>query len=464
MNKINRKKDIWQKDKDHFIHPWVEFQEFEKNGPFIRKSAEGVYVKDIDDNVYLDGIAGMCCVNIGYGRKKIAHIAKDQILQLSYCLQHHHNISAPVADLSAKLCNLAPDNINHVTYSMSGSVANDTAVRIIHHYFNLLGKPEKKHIISREHAYHGSTYLAMSITGVWEDQQEFDVEQDWIHHLSSPHTYHRDENLDDTAYCNALIQQFEDKILEIGPEKVAIYIAEPIVGVGEVITPPAGYNKRMWQVCQKYDIKYISDEVITAFGRFGHMFVSEDMFGVKPDIISLAKGLTSGYMPLGATMISDEIYNVISSKSNGLPFSHGFTYSGHPVACAVALENICIIEEEGICENVSRIGPYFEYRMKELKDLNIVGDVRGSHFMYCIECVADKNTKHAFSPEIKPGTRVAEYAQKAGLLVRPLGDKVGVSPPLTLNMDQIDFLVDTLRSSILKVQQDLETTDILKIG
>lgn len=457
------KEQIWQKDKDHFIHPWSEFESFNKHGSLVMESGQGSYVYDIDGNKYLDGIAGLWCVNIGYGRTELAEASKKQMEKLCYYSMFGHHATEPGAFLSAKLCQLAPDNINHVHYSLSGSVANDSAIRIVHHYFNRLGKPEKKHVISRKDAYHGSTYLAMSMTGIEEDHIDFTIEDKWVHHISAPNMYRRPagaEDLNESEYCDFLVNEFEQKILKIGPEKVAVFIAEPIMGAGGVIVAPQGYHKKMWAVCQKYDIKYVADEVVTAFGRLGHMFASEAVFGIKPDIINIAKGLTSGYIPLGATLVSDEIYEGISQPRGGLVFTHGFTYSGHPVSCAVALENIRIMEDEGICDHIKKVGPYLEQRLKDLNGLDLIGDVRGSHFMICLESVQNKDTKALFPIDVNVGGRVSKYAQEAGVLVRPIGHKNVISPPLTLTVEQIDMLVDTVHDSILKVQDDLTKENI----
>ncbi len=457
------KQQIWQKDKDHFIHPWSEFETFKQHGSLVMESGKGSFVYDIDGNAYLDGIAGLWCVNIGYGRTELAEASKKQMEKLCYYSMFGHHATEPGAFLSAQLCDLAPDHINHVHYALSGSAANDSAIRIIHHYFNRLGKPEKKHVISRKDAYHGSTYLAMSMTGIEEDHIDFTIEDKWVHHISAPNMYRRPEgteNLDDTAYCDFLVDEFEQKILDIGAEKVAAFIAEPIMGAGGVIVAPDGYHKKMWDMCQKYGVKYVSDEVVTAFGRLGHMFASETVFGIKPDIITIAKGVTSGYIPLGATMVSDEIYEVISQPRGGLVFTHGFTYSGHPVSCAVALENIRIIQDENMCGHIKQVGPYLENRLKQLKDLDLIGDVRGSHFMICLESVQNKHTKQLFPIAVNVGGRVSKYAQQDGVLVRPIGHKNVISPPLTFTREQIDKLVDTVHSSILKVQDDLSKENL----
>ena len=452
---------IWQADKDHFIHPWTEFESFKKEGSIIFQSAKGSYIFDSNGKKYLDGIGGLWCINIGYGRKELGEVAAEQMERMAYFSTFGPHTTEPAAFLASKLAELAPQNLNHVFYSLSGSGANDTAVRIIHHYFHLKGQPQKKHIIAREGAYHGSTYLAMSLTGLDYDHVDFTVEKEWIHHISSPNLYRKPDSLSNGDFCDQLIQELEAKILDIGENKVAAFIAEPIMGAGGVLMAPSGYHRKALEICKKYDVKYISDEVVTAFCRLGHFFSSEEMFSIQPDIITCAKGLTSGYIPLGATLISDEILETMSQPRAGKEFAHGFTYSGHPVCCAVALKNIEIMEKENFCGRVQEVGSYFEKKLGDLADLEIVGDVRGSHFMMCVEFVKDKNSKNSFAADLKVGERVSKYAQELGLIIRPIGDKNVMSPPLCLSKEESDFLIQTLRASILKVQTDLKNENQL---
>ncbi|NOX23357.1 MAG: aminotransferase [Actinobacteria bacterium] len=450
-------KDIWQKDVDHFVHPWTDFSQFKQEGSLIVAEAEGAYVYDSEGNRYLDGIGGLWCVNVGYGREEIGRAMSDQATTMPYFSSFGHHTSVPAAELSAKLAQLAPSPLNHVLYGASGSVANDTAVRLIHFYFNQLGKPDKKIIISRENGYHGSTYLAMSLTGVAFDHIGFDiVGEPLIQRVSGPNLYRCPEGVSPEEYTESLLDEFKTKVESVGPENIAAFFAEPIMGAGGVLMPPPGYLAGMRDLCTKYGIIYVSDEVVTAFGRLGHFFASEDHFGIVPDIITTAKGLTSGYSPLSATLISDEIYDVISTpQAPGALFTHGFTYSGHPVSCAAALKNIEIMEREDLCGHVRQVGPHLESRLATLSDLDIVGDVRGSHFMMCVENLADKETKELFDPEVQVGARVAEACERRGLIVRPVGHLNILSPPLVLSVGQIDWMVDVLREGIIEVQDNL---------
>ncbi|MDI3324554.1 aminotransferase [Pontibacterium granulatum] len=461
-NKNIDMKQVWQQDKDHYIHPWTDFSTFKETGSMVLADSDNVHVQDGEGRKYLDGIGGLWCVNIGYAREEMAQAIADQVRKIPYYSCFGHHTTVPAAQLAAKLAELAPGNLNHVFYGCGGSVANDTAVRIIHFYFNQLGKKTKKKIISRIDGYHGSTYMAMSITGVKFDHIGFDIDEQLVHHISCPNPYRRPEEQSLEDFCNEKVQELEDKILELGPDNVAAFFAEPIMGAGGVIVPPEGYHKKTLDVCRKYGVLYVSDEVVTAFGRLGHMFASEDEFGIVPDIITCAKGLTSGYLPLGATILSDDIYEVISKpQADGAIFTHGFTYSGHPVSCAAGVTNIEIMERENICGLVKDLGAYFEEQVKTLIDLPIVGDVRGRKYMMCIENVANKETKELIDPDAKVGNRIAEHCQARGLIVRPLAHMNVLSPPLTLSKENIDFLVATLRESIEATMEDLKRDGFL---
>lgn len=448
--------DLWQKDIDHVIHPWAVYPRFQEEGALVIAESKGAYVYDADGNQYLDGIGGIWCVNIGYGREEMAHAIAQQVMRIPYFNTFTDTTTPPVAEFAAKLAEIAPGPLNHVFFSTGGSVANDSAVRIAHHYFKRLGKPQKKKIISRIDAYHGSTYMAMSLTGILDDHENFHIASDIVDYVSCPNLYRRPDGMSAYQYCDFLVNELEEKILKLGPDNIAAFIAEPIMGAGGVIVPPDGYHRRMWTLCQKYEILYISDEVVTGFGRLGQWFASEPVFDVVPDMITSAKGITSGYLPLGATLISDQIHEVISSPDYGEnTFYHGFTYSGHPVVCAAGLMNMEIIQNDRILEHVREVGPYFEERLSTLLELPTIGDVRGSHFMLGVESVANKETKELISAEAAVGDRIARAAEKRGLIVRPLGHINVLSPPLILTKAEIDELVDKLQESIVEVTDDL---------
>ena len=449
--------DLKRKDINHNIHPWTNFATFKDEGSLVMAQSNGNYVYDTEGNKYLDGIAGLWCVNIGYRHQTMVKAISDQINEIAYYTTFGHVVTPPAAELAAKIAELAPGDLNHTFFGTGGSMSNDTAIRIIHFYFNRLGKPNKKKIISRVSSYHGSTYLAMTLTGEKADHIGFDLVKDLVHYVSAPNCYRRPEGTTLDQFCDQLVEEFENKILELGEDNVAAFIAEPIMGAGGVIVAPPGYHKRMKEVCEKYGMLYISDEVVTAFGRLGHFFASEEVFDIVPDIITSAKGISSGYVPLSATILSDKIYDVISDgpQEEGALFTHGFTYAGHPVSCAAGLANIMIMEEGLICDHVQQIGPYFKRQLETLSDLDIVGDVRGSHFMLCVENVKDKKTKELFDADVNIGKRIAVHCQSRGVIVRPIGHLNVLSPPLTLSRDEIDILVGTLRESIEATMDDL---------
>ena len=449
--------DLKRKDINHNIHPWTNFATFKDEGSLVMAQSNGNYVYDTEGNKYLDGIAGLWCVNIGYRHQTMVKAISDQINEIAYYTTFGHVVTPPAAELAAKIAELAPGDLNHTFFGTGGSMSNDTAIRIIHFYFNRLGKPNKKKIISRVSSYHGSTYLAMTLTGEKADHIGFDLAKDLVYYVSAPNCYRRPDGTTLDQFCDQLVEEFENKILELGEDNVAAFIAEPIMGAGGVIVAPPGYHKRMKEVCEKYGMLYISDEVVTAFGRLGHFFASEEVFDIVPDIITSAKGISSGYVPLSATILSDKIYDVISDgpQEEGALFTHGFTYAGHPVSCAAGLANIMIMEEGLICDHVQQIGPYFKRQLETLSDLDIVGDVRGSHFMLCVENVKDKKTKELFDASVNIGKRIAVHCQSRGVIVRPIGHLNVLSPPLTLSRDEIDILVSTLRESIEATMDDL---------
>ncbi len=453
---------IWDKDHKHLLHPFTHFDSFKIEGSMIITEASGCMIKDSNGNEYLDGLGGMWCVNVGYGRNEIAEVMADQARQLAYANPFVDMTNAPAAELASKLAELAPDNLNHVFFSLSGSCANDTAVRIAHFYHARRGEPTRKHIISRFNSYHGSTYLTMSMGNREGDRTpNFHYLTDFIHHLSAPYPYRRPEGLTEEEFTDYLVDEFKAKIKQLGKENIAAFIAEPIQGSGGVVVPPNGYLKRMADVAKENGILFIADEVVTAFGRLGHWFASKDLFDFEPDIIVCAKGLTSGYLPLGATLYTDEIHEAISAPGPDVWFAHGFTYSGHPICCAVALKNIEIIERENLLENAVKVGDHFERRLKELEHLPLVGQVRGKRLMQCVEYVSNKETKAHLADDINISKRISNVCELNGLLVRPIGHLDVMSPPLTLSIKQADFIVDTLGNAIEEVAANLKREGLI---
>jgi adenosylmethionine-8-amino-7-oxononanoate aminotransferase len=414
--------------------------------------AEGAYVYDNDGQKMIDGIAGLWCVNIGHGRQEMIDAIADQLKQLDYYSTFYNFTHPTAAALADKVAALAPGDLNAVYFANSGSVANDSAIRMLHHYNIRKGRPEKKQVLSRQGAYHGSTHLAMAMTTPaysdgWHCASEL------VHHLRAPHFWREADGMTEPEFLDALADDLTDSIERIGAENICAFIAEPIQGAGGVITAPTGYHRRMQDICRANDIKYIADEVVTAFGRLGHFFASEAVFDTTPDIITTAKGLTSGYQPMSATIVTDEIHDVISGPG-GL-FLHGMTYSGHPAASAAALTNIAIMEREGIPERVRSTGAYFERKLRGLTDIELVGEVRGSHFMIGIEFVKDRATKESHPAEAEVGLKVARACQKRGLIARPLGNVLILSPTLIMDEPMIDEIEGILRDAIEEVAAGL---------
>jgi adenosylmethionine-8-amino-7-oxononanoate aminotransferase len=449
--------EIVEKDKHHHLHPYQVFDVFPEQGALPIGSGEGAFMTDTDGTRYLDAVGGLWCNNIGLGREDMVRAIADQARRLAYSSPFVDLTHAPAANLAAKLAELAPGDLNHVFFTTGGSTANDAAFRLVQFYQNVRGKPEKRHFISRIDAYHGQTYAAVSLGGKPGDKiAEFEF-LDNVHHLSSPNIYRYGNGLSETAFADKLVEEFLALVGELGgPGRVAGFIAEPVMGAGGVIPPPADYLRRIWEYCRDNDIVYISDEVVTGFGRLGEWFATEKLFGITPDIITSAKGLTSGYIPLGAVIFSDRIFEVIAEPGHDRYLPLGFTYGGHPVACAAGLKNIEIMEAEGILEHVREIGPYFLERLNTLRDLPMVGDVRGSHLMVCIEFVRDTITGEPYPDHIDIGHRVADQADARGLMVRPVENLNIMSPALVITHADVDFIVTTLRDAIPAAHAEAE--------
>jgi len=463
MSATKPTRSAWQMDKDHFIHPYTDFSTFSTQGSQVITDASGVWVKDSEGREYLDAIAGLWCVNIGHGREEMADAIRDQVLKMQYFNPFGHSTNEPAAQLAETLAELTPGSLNHVFYSSGGSTANDMAARLAHYYFEQRGMPSKKKILSRVDGYHGSTYFAASLTGIHGTKIGFNsIAQDMIHHLSAANLYRAPAQMDENAYCDFLVAEFDARIVQLGADNIAAFIAEPVMGAGGVLVAPSGYHQRMAQLCKANDILFIADEVVTGFGRLGEWFVSDTLFNCQPDILVTAKGISSGYIPLGATLISDEIYAEISRPQvAGGALTMGFTYSGHAVACAAALKNIEILQRENICQHVRDTGPSLLRELDILRQLPIVGDVRGSHFMVGIELVANKKSKTAFDGTVGAAQRVFKRALDSGLIIRPVGNVIVLSPPLIFTEQHCKQVAQTLYECIDETSKELEIAGLL---
>jgi putrescine---pyruvate transaminase len=447
--------DLWQMDRAHSLHPWTNFGPFEKEGSLVIARGEGCYLWDSEGRRYLDAVGGMWCTNVGLGRKDMAEAIAAQAERLAFANSFVDVTNGPSAQLSAKLAALAPGDLNRVHFTTGGSTAVDTAVRMVWFYQSCMGRPEKTDIVARDYSYHGATYLTQSVGKRPGDRvAEFRYKEDGIHHLTAPNPYRRPEGMSEAQFCDWLVAEFEALIASVGADRIGGFIAEPIQASGGVIMPPEGYLCRMWEVCRRHDILFIADEVVTAFGRLGHWFASEAEFGVVPDMITCAKGLTSGYLPLGALIFSDRIWEAMAAKGERW-FTSGFTYSGHPVSCAAALKSIEIIEDEGLLENAARVGDYFLNRLKGLEALPLVGQVRGRRLMVCVENVSNKATKEPLPDGVNESKRISDAAEAMGLMVRPIGHLNVMSPPLVITECQVDFVAETLERAIRQVTDEL---------
>ncbi|MEK9784809.1 MAG: aspartate aminotransferase family protein [Gammaproteobacteria bacterium] len=441
-------------DNAHFLHPFTDHKQLHQKGARIIESAEGVYLFDSDGNRLLDAMAGLWCVNVGYGRKDLADVAKSQMEQLPYYNSFFQTAHPPVIELSALLAEVTPSHLNHVFFTNSGSESNDTVVRMVRHYWQSLGHQEKQVIISRKNAYHGSTMAGASLGGMAAMHSQGGLPIADIVHINQPFWYHEGGELSPDEFGKKVAHELEQKIEELGEHRVAAFIAEPIQGAGGVIVPPDSYWPEISAICKRHQILLVADEVICGFGRTGEWFGS-DYYDLKPDLMSIAKGLSSGYLPIGGVMVADHVSNVLIEE--GGEFFHGKTYAGHPAACAVATANIKILRDEGIIDNVKKnTGPYLQRRWRELADHPLVGEARGVGFLGALQLVADKASRTPFEANQSVGMTCRDIAAENGLVMRAVGDSMIISPPLIMSTDQIDELVNLAHQALDQTQAALQ--------
>ncbi len=440
---------IW--DNDHFMHPWEGMDDLGQNDRAFIEASDGVYVTNDSGDRLIDGPAGMWCVQVGYGRNEIADAMADQARKLAY-FSPFNNTNAVAAKFAREVARRAPGDLNHVFFTTGGSTAVDTALRFVHFRNNLLGKPNKKKILSRQKAYHGSTYLAAAVSGKERDRLWLDKPEGLAHFLPDVNPLLRASGQSIEAFLDEKVADLENAILTLGSDNVAAFIAEPVLASGGVIVPPEGYHKRCIDVCHKHDVLYISDEVVTAFGRLGHWFASKDVFDIQPDIIICAKGLTSGYAPMGAAIFSDALMaDITGENGKGATFSNGYTYSGHPVSAAAGLASMQIIEREELLDHVRNVTPLFQERLLELADLPLVVDARGMGLMGCVQCSFDGDKNSSLEKDYEIGAKIDAECQERGLLLRPIINMCVMSPPLVISEDQINQMFDILDGAIRKV-------------
>ena len=439
----DRLNSVQARDISYFLHPYTNLKSHEETGPMVVTRGDGIHVYDDEGNGYIEGLSGLWCTALGFSEPRLVDAANAAMSRLPFFYSFFgrgHDIGV---DLAEKLISLAPVPMSKAYFTSSGSEANDSAVKLIWYYNNARGLPRKKKIISRIKAYHGVTVAAASLCGLPANHREFDLPIANFLHTDCPHAYRFAEpGESDESFASRLAESLEKMILEEGPDTVAAFFAEPILGAGGVIVPPATYYAKIQEVLKRHDVLFVCDEVINGFGRTGNLWGAETR-NIRPDIMTMAKALTSAYLPMGAVLISDEIYQGLVRQSEKLGiFGHGYTYTAHPVCAAVALEAIRIYEERGIVDRVRRIGPRLQAGLRAFSDHPLVGEVRGVGMMAAVELVKDKESRESFDSGIGVGAHFGQQAIRNGLIVRTIGDSICLAPPLIITEEQIDQVLE----------------------
>jgi len=431
------------------IHPYTNLKLHQSAGPMVITQGDGVFVIDENGKRYLEGLAGLWCVSLGFSEPRLAEAAYRQMLKLPYYHTFSHKATDTGIELAEKLLSIAPVPMSKVFFVNSGSEANDTVVKLVWYYNNALGRPKKKKILARTKGYHGVTVASASLTGLPNNHRDFDLPIANILHVDCPHWYRfaqADESED--AFASRLAESLDQRIVAEGPDTIAALIGEPIMGAGGVALPPATYWEKIQTVLRKHDVLLIADEVICGFGRTGNMWGTET-YGLKPDMITCAKALSSGYIPIAAVMVSENIYSALVAESEKIGvFAHGFTYSGHPVASAVALETLKIYEERDILSHVRAVAPRMQARLREFANHPIVGEARGIGLVGAVELVANKATKAPFDPKASVGGFLAQRGHHHGLIIRAIGDVIAFCPPLIITETEIDLMFDRFQLAL----------------
>ena len=444
-------------DREHLIHPLANFREHERKGVTVLESGRGAFLRDSDGNELLDAFSGLWCVNVGYGQESIVRAAAEQMSRLPYATGYFGFGSEPAIRLAARLIELAPASLRHVYFTLGGSDAVDAAVRYITHYYNSIGRPRKKHFIALERGYHGSSSLGAGLTALPAFHFNFDVPQPNQHHIPSPYPYRNVVGEDPQAIINASVAALRVRVNALGAEHVAAFFCEPIQGSGGVIVPPRGWLKAMSDACRDLGILFVVDEVITGFGRTGPLFACEAE-GVEPDLMTVAKGLTAGYAPMGAVLMSEEVYGGIADGSGkNAVVGHGQTYSAHPVSAAIALEVLRLYHEGGFLANGVAQAPRFEQGLQQLREHPLVGDARQRGLLGALELVADKGTRRRFDPALKLSERITQIAYRNGVIFRAFSDNIlGFAPALCFRASDFDLLFERLERTLDQVLEQLD--------
>jgi 4-aminobutyrate---pyruvate transaminase len=435
------------------IHPYTNARRHERVGPIVIDRGSGIHVYDDQGREYIEALAGLWSVAVGFGENRLVEAAARQMAKLPYYHTFSHKSHEPSIELAEKLVKMSPDGLDHVFFTNSGSEANDTVVKFVWYYNNALGRPEKKKFIARNGGYHGITIASGSLTGLQVNQRGFDLPLPFVRHVTCPHHYrYGQEGETEEAFADRLAAELEATILAEGPETVAAFIGEPLIGAGGVLVPPRTYWDKIQAVCRRHDVLVVADEVINGFGRLGTMFACEH-FGIRADLLVVSKQITSSYQPLAAVLVSDAVYQAVADQSDRLgTFGHGFTGSGHPVATAVGLENLAIIEERDLVGNAARVGAHMQARLREFADHPLVGEVRGLGLIAAVELVADKASKAKFDPPGKVGQYFFAKGHEHGLIIRAIQDSVAFCPPLIITEAQVDEMIARFARTLEDVQ------------
>ncbi|WOD16665.1 aspartate aminotransferase family protein [Paraburkholderia kirstenboschensis] len=434
-------------DRQHLIHPVINYRAHEARGVTVLESASGAFLRDAAGNELLDAFSGLWCVNVGYGQQSIVEAATAQMKKLPYATSYFHFGSEPAIELAQKLASVAPASLQHVYFTLGGSDAVDSAIRFITHYFNATGRPSKKHIIALQRGYHGSSSMGAGLTALPAFHRNFDLPLPNQHHLPSPYAY-RSNFADDAALIAASVGALEAKVAELGADNVAAFFCEPIQGSGGVIVPPVGWLKAMRESCRKLGILFVADEVITGFGRTGPLFACQGE-NVEPDLMTVAKGLTAGYAPMGAVLMSDQIYQGIADGDAEAIVGHGHTYSAHPVSAAIGLEVLRLYHEGGLLANGVARAPRFARGLDALLEHPLVGDSRHRGLLGALELVTNKDSKAQFDPALKLSERIATAAYENRLIFRAFGDNIlGFAPALSYTQSDFDMMFERLEKTL----------------
>ncbi|MBL8905258.1 MAG: aminotransferase class III-fold pyridoxal phosphate-dependent enzyme [Rhizobiales bacterium] len=449
------------RDIETVIHPYTNLARHREVGPLILNEGRGIYLYDDKGKRYIEGLAGLWCTSLGFSNEELVEAAAAAMRKLPYTSVFSGKSHDSAIELSEKLKELAPCPASKILFGSGGSEANDMQIKLTWYYNNAKGRAKKKKIISRVRAYHGVTIATASLTGLPWVHNDFDLPIAGILHTSCPHYYRFGQDGEtEEQFSSRCAEELEAMILEHGPDTIGAFIAEPIMGAGGVIVPPRGYFGHINKVLQKYDIRFISDEVICGFGRTGNWFGTETL-GMKPQSISMAKAITSAYFPMGAITIEEDLYQAMLDESRKLgTFGHGFTYTAHPVACAVALKTIEIYERERIVDHVKKVAPVFEGRIRKLGDHPLVGNARAVGLIGALELVADKKTRRAFDPKKAVGAAAADLLQEMGVILRSMGDSVAFCPPLIITADEINEMFDIVEKGLDRMEEHVRKEDL----